>query len=406
MKTQIASLCTRALSCALTCLAVGCAPSHSTLFDASSLSTTGAPVNAPIGSAIGDGGAGVMQGRRRVPDVDPSVDPRVEAALRRPFRVAPWTHGTRTGHEIVTEHLEIRTTLSNSELRRYLPEFTECALAHYTSALGTLPAPSQPLETYIFGTREEWAAFTVERLDKDAEAYLSLGRGGYTSNATAILYDIGANDTLTILAHEGWHQYSQAVFRAELPVWLEEGISTYMEGYIVSESGLPNFEPWRNFERFGQLRDSLRQGAIIPLEQLLAGTPQRFLADGRERLLAYYAQVWVLTHFLAEGSEGRYRAGLEMMLQDAVTGSIGTRLASAVTTDDDRRSVRRALDRGGVRALPSALILRAYFSADLPTLAAEYDTFLRAICARGSGDRIWRGVSPIRKPAAAKPAAR
>ncbi len=321
-----------------------------------------------------------------------------------PIRVTPWTNGTRTGQEIDTEHLEIRTTLRNGDLRRFLPEFTECALAHYTSALGSLPAPSRALETYIFGTRDEWAAFTVERLGNDAQAYLGLGRGGYTSKGTAILYDIGPTDTLTILAHEGWHQYSQAVFRDELPVWLEEGISTYMEGFRVTLTGAPLFEPWRNFERFGQLRDSLRRDGTIGLEQLLNGTPQQFLAEGRERLLTYYAQVWVLTHFLAEGSEGRYRAGLEKLLQDAASGSIGAAIESAATSAQDRRGVQRALDRGGVRALPSAIIVRAYFSAQMQDLASEYDLFLRAVCERGSGDRIWRGVSPVQKAAAAKAA--
>lgn len=391
MKRTIASLCTIILG------AVSCAPSGSNAFDASALAATAAPVNAPVGSATGDGGAGVMQGRRTLPAAEPNAD----SAPRTSSRVTPWTNGARIGQEIITEHLDIHTTVRNADLRKFLPEFTECALAHYTSALGSLPAPSHLLETYIFGSRDEWAAFTVERLGKDAQAYLGLGRGGYTSKTTAILYDIGPSDTLTILAHEGWHQYSQAVFQEELPVWLEEGISTYMEGFRVSLNGAPLFEPWRNFERFGQLRDSLRGNGIIGLEQLLNGTPQQFLAEGRERLLAYYAQVWVLTHFLAEGCEGRHRAGLEKMLQDAASGTIGATLESAAASAPDRRNVQRALDRGGVRALPSALIVRAYFSTDIRALATDYDLFLRAVCERGAGDRIWRGVSPIRKPQAA-----
>lgn len=388
------------LACVATCVLASCAPSRTTLGEESAPSATSAPLNAPVGSATGDGGVQVMSGRRILAAADASADADATRTVRMPIRVTPWVHGARTGQEIVTENFEIRTTVRNGDLRRFLPEFTESALAHYTSALGVLPAPSAPLETYLFGTRDEWAAFTIDRLGSDADTYLGLGRGGYTSKAMAILYDIGPNDTLTILAHEGWHQYSQAVFRDELPVWLEEGISTYMEGYRVTMSGAPLFEPWRNFERFGQLRDSLRRGETIPLEQLLDGTPQKFLAESRERLLAYYAQVWVLTHFLAEGAEGRYRSGLERMLQDAASGSIGIRLSAAVTTADDRRAVRRALDRGGVRSLPSAIIARAYFSAETTALAREYEAFMRAVCERGAGDRIWRGVSPVQKPAA------
>ncbi len=380
------------------CVLAACSSPRGASNDPTSLAATGAPLNAPVGSASkGDGGAGSMQGRRKLPEATAAASDGAPGAIRPAIRIDPWTNGERAGHEIVTEHLEIRTTLRNSDLRKFLPEFTESALAHYTSALGVLPVPSSPLQTYIFGSRDEWAAFTTERLGRDADAYLGLGRGGYTSNATAILYDIGTTDTLTILAHEGWHQYSQAVFRDELPVWLEEGISTYMEGYRVTAGGVPNFEPWRNFERFGQLRDTVRRNSIIPLAQLLDGTPQGFLQEGRERLLCYYAQVWALTHFLAEGSDSRFRAGLEQLVRDAAAGTMGATLSAAVKSNDDRRALRRGLDRGGVRAIPSAIITSAYFSAQPADLAAEYEAFVRAICERGSGDRIWRGVSPIQK---------
>ena len=358
--------------------AVGCAVSQP------APAATSALVSAPVGSvsrsATGDGGR--------------NLTVRAPSAATAPL-VQPWKSETRDGHEIITDHSRIRTTIKNGDLRKFLPIFTENALVQYTSALVDLPAPTNRLETYIFGSRDEWVAFTRDRLGEDAQTYLGLGRGGYTSNSVAILYDIGPTDTLTILAHEGWHQYSQSVFRQELPVWLEEGISTYMEGYRVDSAGQPVFAAWRNFERFGELRDAVRRERLIPLEKLLDHTPQQFLNEGREQLLIYYAQVWALTHFLAEGDGGKYREALKEMLNDAVAGKVGSSLAERMGTDEDRRSVQRGISRGGLRSLPGTLVVRGYFSQNLSTLAAEYDAFLRQICARGSGDAIWKGVSPI-----------
>ena len=345
--------------------------------DAPAPAATAPLVSAPVGSAIGDGGAGAMQRRLSVP------------------RVNPWKSATRDGHQIDTDHFTLRTTIRNGDLRRFLPNFSERALTQYTTAIVPLPAPSRKLESFIFGTRDEWVKFTQDRLGEDAGAYLGLGRGGYTSKSVAILYDIGPTDTLTILAHEGWHQYSQAVFQQELPVWLEEGVATFMEGYRVDSEGQPLFAAWRNFERFGELRDAVRREELIPLAELLDGTPQQFLADGRDRLLTYYAQVWALTHFFAEGANGKYRAALAELLTDAVTGQISQTLEERMSTNADRRTVQRLMSRGGIRGLPGTLVARGYFSENFAEFAAEYDAFVRQICGRGSGEFIWRGVSPI-----------
>ena len=359
----------------------GCSGSPTIPSSSSSPAATATLVSAPVGSAIGDGGGKVID------------QPRL-AQLPAP-QVQPWKSATRDGYEITTVHFTLRTTIRNGDLRRFLPIFTERALAQYTSALSALPVPTRRLETFIFGSREEWTSFTMDRLGDEAGTYLGLGRGGYTSKSVAILYDIGPTDTLTILAHEGWHQYSQSVFREELPVWLEEGIATYMEGYRVNSAGQPVFAAWRNFERFGELRDAVRRNNLIPLEKLLDQTPQQFLNEGRDQLLIYYAQVWALTHFLAEGGNGKYRDGLEAMMNDAVSGQVGKSLAQSMTTDADRRSIQRGVSRGGIRSLPGTLIVRGYFSQDMTELSSEYELFVKQVCSRGSGDAIWKGISPI-----------
>lgn len=317
--------------------------------------------------------------------------------------VEPWRSSTREGERLVTPHFRIHTTMRSEEFKRLMAVFSERAMEHWTTSLAPLPAPDRALDTYVFGSRDEWAAHTRVKLGTEAGAYLALGRGGYTSNAEAILYDIGPGDTLTILAHEGWHQFTQSLFRQELPPWLEEGIAAYMEGHRISpKSGEPVFTPWRNFERFGELRDAVRRGRTVPIDQILDSTAQEYLADGRDRLLTYYAQVWALVHYLREGEDGAYESGLSRLLRDCIDGRVADTLRSAPMPQDEARALDRALRRG-TRLVPGRYWIRAYFTPDLERFASGYRTFVDDVVARGSGDAIWRGQSPVLARRASRP---
>ena len=54
-------------------------------------------------------------------------------------------------------------------------------------------------------------------LPDKASSFEGLGRGGFTTNGIAVLYDIDGygwhHDTLALGAHEGWHQYVQTTFK-------------------------------------------------------------------------------------------------------------------------------------------------------------------------------------------------
>ena len=325
------------------------------------------------------------------PNPVPAAAPAaVTAETRRPTPIIePWTFGEKPGECIDVGTHRIHSTLRDPVIRERMQIFLPTALDHYRSALVELPEPDGPIEVYLFGTRNDWMAYTRERLPQEAAMYERIGRGGYTIEGDAVLYDIGRWDTFTIAAHEGWHAYTQRVFRHPLPVWLEEGLACYMEGVRGGVDGAPpTFIPWRNFERFGELRDVVSRGRFIPLGELIEGTPQDFLRDGRSTLLGYYAQVWALVHFLAEGEDGRHRDGLERLLRDAVDGRIASTLwgsSRAGTRNERRMAIGRQV---------GPAVMREYFTEDLARISAEYEAFVRAIARRGNGERIWRGERP------------
>ena len=333
----------------------------------------------------------------------PSVAPAAPAAVKNDLRrtepiIEPWSFAGKNGECIDIGTHRVHSTLRDPVIRERMQIFLPTALDHYRSALVPLPAPDEPIEVFLFGSRTEWLGYTRERLPQEAAMYEKIGRGGYTVEGDAVLYDIGRWDTFTIASHEGWHAYTQHVFRHSLPVWLEEGIACYMEGVRGGVDGAPpTFIPWRNFERFGELRDVVARNRLIPLEELVQGTPQDALANGRTTLLGYYAQVWALVHFLNEGEGGRYRRGLERLLSDAVEGRIAGTLwesSRAGTRNERRMAIGRQV---------GPAVLREYFAEDLPRISAEYDAFVRAVVARGNGEKIWRGESPLKVISAATP---
>ncbi|MDZ4830929.1 MAG: hypothetical protein SGJ09_12115 [Phycisphaerae bacterium] len=339
----------------------------------------------------------------KVPATAPSTGPATRAepsaaaaavAAVPAVTVEPWVwEGASTsfaGETLITAHYRLNVTLREGSLKKSFPAFAEESLEHYTSALGRLPEPPKPLVSFIFGSRDQWAEYTKKRLGEDADIYLALGRGGYTMEGESVLFDLGRWDTFALAAHEGWHQYTQSTFKHALPIWLEEGLATYMEGHRWNRGEeRPTFVPWRNFERFGELREAVRADELIPLDELLEGAPQKFLRrDGRSKLLTYYAQVWALAQFLAEGEDGRYRAKLEEILQDAAAGRIAGKLATSPHLPQGRqRMMSSKLGRG---------VILAYFNPDFAEFKARYDEFVEALTRRGAGDMIWRGENPLK----------
>lgn len=308
----------------------------------------------------------------------PSTPPSIEA----------WTFGDAQGVVLSSANYRIFTTSTRQTLRDRLPIFMETALAHYRQALGELPAPRSELETYLLANRPQWTRMTQQLMGADAEIYLTIQRGGFSSDGRAVLYEIGPYDTYSIAAHEGWHQYTQRSFKEPLPVWLEEGLACYMEGFRWNTregAPAPTFLPWANFERFDELRDAYARDRMMPLSEIVRKTPQELMARDPSLALTYYAQLWGLVHFLNEGDKGAYREQLRLMIGDAAKGRIGPRLAAQFGT---RTSNAFAFRR------PVPELLQSYFQTDAAALDAKYRAFVANITRTGAKQFIAAGKSP------------
>lgn len=317
----------------------------------------------------------------------PAPAPTVAAGT---LSTEPWTFAGQSGQIIRTQHYRIYTTEKNQILRHRMSSVAEHALTHYRTAIVRLPAPPQRLDTYLMDTRPQWEAVTKLLMPEQSEQLTKIQRGGFASRGIGVYYDLGLYDTMAIAAHEGWHQYTQRTFKQPLPVWLEEGLATFMEGHRWVNS-TPEFRSWTNIERFDQLRKAVDDGKLADLPKLLESSPQSFLGSVDGSLLNYYAQVWALTHFLNEGENGKYRQALRDLLTDASEGNLGKVLSIRLSA----RSSQLAL---ATRSGPAVFL--AYFNPDVDAAGREFEQFVRQLVSSGSRDHIVAGRSPFAATAA------
>jgi hypothetical protein len=305
--------------------------------------------------------------------------------------IEPWTYNSREGRIIRTPNYRIFTTQADTVLNARVPMFVEGALDHYRTAFAAsgqpLPRPELKLDTFVLATRHDWTMLTKQLTGEQAELYLRIPRGGFAFGGKALLYDIGTRDTLAILSHEGWHQYTQRTFKQPLPIWLEEGLGTYMEGHRWAGAGglKPMFLPWCNTERFDQLRRAQAQGGLMRLPELLDSAPQDLMNPSTEAAINYYAQVWALTHFLAEGGEGKYREAFGQLLADAAGGTMDKKM-TAVLGPQGRRALTYRRGPG---------VFMAYFAKNMDEAAADYDLFVKKLTASNARTAIVAGQSPF-----------
>ncbi len=343
----------------------------------------GAPDQTAVSASLGATGNGAMAQSRPAGSGSGPLAPPTGGVLS----TEPWSYGQAQGQVIRTVHYRIYTTTDDAVLRSRLPGFLEHALEHYRSAIIPLPPPPLRLDVYMMQNRPQWDRLTRQLMGDQAATLTQIPRGGYASRGIGVFYDIGLFDTMAIAAHESWHQYTQRVFKEMLPVWLEESLATYMEGHRW-EGTTPVFVSWANIERFDQLRQAASENRLQSLESLIESRPQGFLGIGDDSVLTFYAQLWALVHFLAEGEGGRYATALRAIVSDAAEGRLGRTIAV------------RLGERAGALAKSGPGAFVAYFNEDLNEASRQYAAFVARLAEPGSRQEIVRGKSPIR-PASA-----
>jgi len=326
--------------------------------------------------------------RAGVPDDQAQLQARLQR-LPTVKRVTPWKlpafvpAADTEGLTIDTAHYRIHTAVTDPLVVQQLSFFLESAFRAYEQTAGAAHK-QHPLVVYLFAGRDQWEAFTRYWTGPQAEMYLKITAGAYYARGACVAYHLSRQANFSVLAHEGWHQFSDAMFVYRLPAWLDEGLATMFEAYRW-QNGQLAFLPRYNANRLLALRRTVVQGRWYPLKDLLRLDAGRVMAYAQEaapidtqHLSAadYYAQLYALVRFLREERYGRRLAAFHRMLADGRAGRwpLEESLAAEARQRDHSPSRRW-------NAIVGPLLFQTYIAATPEELEADYRRFCRRLVA-------------------------
>ncbi len=277
-----------------------------------------------------------------------------------------WNNQYGPGLRLTTAHYEIFTTLLEPSILGRCAGFIESAYKAYNLQL------PEPIETrnrfiiYLFADRRQWEDFTNNFAGGQAEIFRRIKAGAYCHNGVCVAYDIGSERTFSVLAHEGWHQFSSRHFRFRLPSWLDEGVAMLFET-----------QPAKNAYRLGALKKTMSKNKMLPLSELIVTTPGDVLAtDQAEAVMGFYSQSYALIRFLREAGGGERLGDYRRLLADGLRGRWPIDEASRKIAAD-RNIPRNILWNHRV----SMVLFREYIGNDYEPVEKEYLAFCRQIVA-------------------------
>lgn len=271
-----------------------------------------------------------------------------------------------TARVVRTPHYNIYTTVDDDDLLRKIAQLMEGSLGAYHSMAPDVPLTTYPMECYLFARRDQWAEFTREHTGEMAGLYLQINRGGYTVGDWYVAYYVGEGSTLSVAAHEAWHQYVARHFKGRLPPFLEEGLATMFEG-VQFEDGLPKYNLSINQDRAIMLRSAIDSDSLWPLEDVIGMHAGMVVGRPANKIDAFYAQAWGLGRFFWDADGGKYRPALRQLLTDTANGTVF-----------DPTGLHRNRLRGwspvGVKAM-----LEHYLGMDFDQIDLEYNRYIRQV---------------------------
>jgi hypothetical protein len=300
----------------------------------------------------------------------PAGDSASMATLsEQPLDSQAWQFGASQGVEIQTPHYRVFTTIRNGLYQHLIARILEAAHTRFEKIVpGT--TVDGPMNCFVFGDRSTWEIYTKLKSGSNAQVYLQITAGGYAQQGIFAGYDIGRDQTLSVIAHEAWHQYSWFAFKDRLPSWLEEGLATQNEA-IDWEGTTPIFTPALNYRRFMALREAQRQNRLWSLNQITSTHAGRVIKLSQPEIDTYYAQLWSFVLFLEHTP--KYKADLTRLLQDATAGRLVSHLAGKGVSP-----LEIAIYSEHWNKVAGPVYLADYFNADTPTIEREYRNFVRS----------------------------
>ncbi|MDI6786764.1 MAG: DUF1570 domain-containing protein, partial [Planctomycetota bacterium] len=192
-----------------------------------------------------------------------------------------------------TEHYIIKANLSQEAIDD-LCYVMECFYFEAKKIFKLARDPGSKLKVFVF---------------KEASEYYANGGAG---GSQGVYMSSGANKqimtyyqpprTISVLLHEGTHQFVDLVCNARVPIWINEGLATYYESSKFEGDSLKTNIV--NHERLRLIKDLIIKKDVPRLEDIINIRQANFA-------IYEYAHTWSLVYFFMNYNKGQYADELE-----------------------------------------------------------------------------------------------
>jgi hypothetical protein len=289
-------------------------------------------------------------------------------------KVERWDNFYVDGLIITTEHYRIHSTLTDLIISRRLPVFLEALHREFRGASGVRSLKAGPNPIYIFETRQQWEMFS-EGFTLDYWPYFkNIRNGAFYHNGACVAYNLGLQNTLSLLAHECWHQFSRRHFAYQLPAWVDEAMAMSVEGFRY-EGNMYSFSTSYNKMRVDGLKTAARQNYDMSFRELLGINPAQLFKDADpSRVNAYYSKLFAFIRFLREYGDKEYAPKLTQLLHDGYYGKWNINENYIVNLRNRNMPLTGSLNR-----LVGVELFEEYFGSNYSSMEKEFSAFVYSL---------------------------
>jgi len=219
---------------------------------------------------------------------------------------APRLSAESSWHVLRVPEFSVMSELSEKDTRAWAGEFSQFVEA-LREVVPVDPMGLPPLTVVLFAKPREFAPFRP--LGSDGKP-MDIA-GFFSRHPTWAIIGLASrrNDAETrhVIFHEGVH-WCLSRRSAEYPLWLNEGLAEVFSTFRIEDGKVRWGDPI-----LGHIA-LLREAAPLPVGKLVAVTRDNPLYYAKHRIGIFYAESWILTHYLLFGGRPGARTDLAYYL--------------------------------------------------------------------------------------------
>jgi hypothetical protein len=224
----------------------------------------------------------------------------------------------------------VHTNLDRDEVKP-IAHRMDVIFHHYRQRFNKFERRSrQTADLYLLRTRRQYVKFMGEygvNAQNSGGMFFKLPNHGVHGLATWV-QSRQQQRLVTVLQHEGFHQFAFHFIGQHIPIWVNEGLAQYFEDARIQGREMELGRVSK--KRVRHLEQAYRQEKLLGLSKVLGLSMRqwnRILSASPRSSQRLYAQAWSMVYFLIHGENGKYREPFRRYLHLLAAGKTSRQAA-------------------------------------------------------------------------------